>query len=83
MELLMKQTLIILLINKGEELSRIFGVIRRLSFEIEELTMGKTGDPEAYRIRITVQESKSGHSMEYLKKQLSRLMNIIKITESL
>jgi len=79
----MKQTLIILLINKGEELSRIFGVIRRLSFEIEELTMGKTGDPEAYRIRITVQESKSGHSMEYLKKQLSRLMNIIKITESL
>lgn len=78
----MKQTLIIVLKNKGEELSRIFGVIRRLGFEIEELTMGKTEDLNAYQIRMTVQESQSGHTVEYLKKQLSRLINIIKFSQT-
>ena len=78
----MTQTLIIVLTNKGEELSRIFGVIRRLGFEIEEFTMGKTEDLKAYQIRMTIQVCKNGHSVEYLKKQLSRLINIITISES-
>lgn len=75
----MNHTLIILVKNKGEELSRIFGLLRRLDFEIAEFTMKKAKGSELYQIEIVVIERSNGNSVEYLKKQLNKLINLTKI----
>lgn len=76
----MEKTLLMSFINKGEELSRIVGVLRRLNFEICELVLKKTEYQELYRMRITVKEKSDGHCVEYLQKQLSKIINITQIS---
>lgn len=75
----MKHTFIILLKNKGEDLSRFFGVIRRLNFKIEELTIKKTEDSEIYQIILIINE-KSNNTIEYLTRKLNQSISIVKIT---
>lgn len=76
----MKRHIISVLVeNSSGVLSRIAGLFSRRAYNIESLTVGTTDDDRISRMTITVTDD--GHSLEQIKKQLNKLIEVIKIIE--
>ncbi|MDD4300122.1 MAG: acetolactate synthase small subunit [Methanomicrobium sp.] len=76
----MKQHIISVLVeNKSGVLARVSGLFSRRGFNIESLAVGTCEEPDMSRITIVV----IGDDMhiEQVKKQLNKLIDVIKITD--
>jgi len=60
-------------------LAKVSGLFARRQFNIEELTVGATQDPELARITLVVEEHEPG--VEQVKKQLSKLLPVRTVRE--
>ena len=60
-------------------LSRVSGLISARSFNIASLTVGETEDPTISRMTIVVEGDE--RTLEQVKKQLNRLIDVIKVQE--
>lgn len=75
----MKQTLAVLVLNKPGVLARISGLLSRRVFNIESIAAGYTEEPDITRITIVVQGDE--RILDQVVKQLSKLVDVIKIQE--
>ncbi|MFZ5642214.1 MAG: acetolactate synthase small subunit [Bacillota bacterium] len=75
----MKHTLAVLVLNKPGVLARIAGLLSRRVFNIESIAAGYTEEPDITRITIVVQGD--DHILDQVIKQLSKLVDVIKIQE--
>ncbi|HUS75295.1 MAG TPA: acetolactate synthase small subunit [Methanothrix sp.] len=75
----MKHTIAVIVENKSGVLTRIAGLFSRRSFNIESLSVGATDNPDYSRMTITVQGDRD--VLEQVIKQLSKLINVIRISE--
>ena len=74
-----KYVLSLLVENNSGVLSRISGLFARRCYNIDSLTVGKTENQEISRMTITVIGDE--HILEQIKKQLNKLIEVIKIVE--
>ncbi|MCL2808195.1 MAG: acetolactate synthase small subunit [Coriobacteriia bacterium] len=74
-----EHTLSILVDNKPGVLTRVTGLIARRGYNIESLAVDKTQDPSLSR--VTLVTTAEDVSIEQIKKQLHKLINVHKITE--
>ena len=65
--------------NKSGVLTRIAGLFSRRSFNIDSLSVGATDNPDYSRMTITVQGDRD--VLEQVIKQLSKLINVIRVSE--
>ncbi|MFZ7112110.1 MAG: acetolactate synthase small subunit [Desulfatiglandales bacterium] len=65
--------------NKPGVLSRIIGLFSGRSFNIESLCVAETTDPQVSR--ITLVTSGDTRVLEQIKKQLNKLINVIKVMD--
>jgi acetolactate synthase-1/3 small subunit len=75
----MKHTIAVIVENKSGALTRIAGLFSRRSFNIDSLSVGATDNPEYSRMTITVQGDRD--VLEQVIKQLSKLINVIRVSE--
>lgn len=75
----MKHTIAVIVENKSGVLTRIAGLFSRRSFNIDSLSVGATDNPDYSRMTITVQGDKD--VLEQVIKQLSKLINVIRVSE--
>lgn len=75
----MKHNIAVIVENKSGVLTRIAGLFSRRSFNIDSLSVGTTDNPEYSRMTITVQGDRD--VLEQVIKQLSKLINVIRVTE--
>jgi acetolactate synthase-1/3 small subunit len=75
----MKHTLSVLVENKPGVLARVAELFARRGFNIESLAVGTTEKPEISRMTIVVDVEE--HSLEQVRKQLHKLINIIEIID--
>ncbi|HNX39926.1 MAG TPA: acetolactate synthase small subunit [Methanothrix sp.] len=75
----MKHTIAVIVENKSGVLTRIAGLFSRRSFNIESLSVGATDNPDYSRMTITVQGDRD--VLEQVIKQLSKLINVIRVSE--
>ena len=75
----MKHTIAVIVENKSGVLTRIAGLFSRRSFNIDSLSVGATDNPEYSRMTITVQGDRD--VLEQVIKQLSKLINVIRVSE--
>ena len=75
----MKHTLAVLVENKPGVLSHISGLISRRAFNIESIAAGYTEEPDTTRITIVVDGDEQ--EQEQVINQLSKLVNVIMITD--
>jgi len=75
----MRHTLAVLVNNKPGVLTRIAGLFSRRGFNIHSLAVGPTSDPSVSRITIVVKGDMS--VVEQVEKQLSKLIDVLKISE--
>lgn len=75
----MRHSLAVLVLNKPGVLARISGLISRRMFNIESIAAGYTEDPNITRITLVVQGD--DHILYQVVKQLSKLVDVIKIHE--
>lgn len=75
----MKHTIAVIVENKSGVLTRIAGLFSRRSFNIESLSVGATDNPDYSRMTITVQGDRD--ALEQVIKQLSKLINVIRVSE--
>lgn len=75
----MKYTLAVLVENRPGVLTHISGLISRRAFNIESIAAGHTEDADTTRITIDV-EVDDEIGLEQVVNQLSKLINVIKIT---
>ena len=75
----MKHNIAVIVENKSGVLTRIAGLFSRRSFNIDSLSVGTTDNPEYSRMTITVQGDRD--VLEQGIKQLSKLINVIRVTE--
>jgi acetolactate synthase-1/3 small subunit len=75
----MKHTIAVIVENKSGVLTRIAGLFSRRSFNIDSLSVGATDNPDYSRMTITVQGDRD--VLEQVIKQLSKLINVIRISE--
>ncbi|MDM7935220.1 MAG: acetolactate synthase small subunit [Methanothrix sp.] len=75
----MKHTIAVIVENKSGVLTRIAGLFSRRSFNIESLSVGATDNPDYSRMTITVQGDED--VIEQVIKQLSKLINVIRVSE--
>lgn len=75
----MKHTLAVLVLNKPGVLARISGLLSRRVFNIESIAASLTEEPNITRITIVVQGD--DQILEQVMKQLSKLVDVIKIQE--
>ncbi len=73
----MKHTLAVLVENKPGVLMRVAGLFARRGFNIASITVGVTDNPQVSRMTIVVHED--SHSLEQVSKQLSKLVNVLKV----
>jgi acetolactate synthase-1/3 small subunit len=73
----MKYVLGVLVDNHPGVLSKVSGLFSRRGFNIDSLAVGVTEDPEISRITIVVDGDE--YIVEQLKKQLNKLINVIKV----
>lgn len=73
----MKHTISVLVENHAGVLSRISGLFSRRGFNIDSLAVGETEDPSVSR--ITIVANGDSHMVEQLEKQLSKLIEVIKV----
>ena len=75
----MKHNIAVIVENKSGVLTRIAGLFSRRSFNIDSLSVGTTDNPDYSRMTITVQGDRD--VLEQVIKQLSKLINVIRVTE--
>jgi len=75
----MKHTIAVIVENKSGVLTRIAGLFSRRYFNIDSLSVGATDNPDYSRMTITVQGDRD--VLEQVIKQLSKLINVIRISE--
>jgi acetolactate synthase-1/3 small subunit len=75
----MRHTIAVIVENKSGVLTRIAGLFSRRSFNIDGLSVGATDNPEYSRMTITVEGD--NEVLEQVIKQLSKLINVIRVTE--
>lgn len=74
-----KHVLSVLVENQSGVLSRISGLFSRRGYNIHSLSVGETQDPGVSRMTIVVDASEQ--ILEQIKKQLNKLVDVIKILE--
>ena len=74
-----KHILSVLVENKFGVLARIAGLIAGRGFNIDSLAVGETEDPTASRMTIVVDGDEK--TIEQVKKQLNRLIDVISIQD--
>ncbi len=75
----MRHTIAVIVENKSGVLTRIAGLFSRRSFNIDGLSVGATDNPEYSRMTITVEGD--NEVLEQVIKQLSKLINVIRVSE--
>ncbi|MEW6552823.1 MAG: acetolactate synthase small subunit [Actinomycetota bacterium] len=75
----MKHTLSVLVENKPGVLARVAELFSRRGFNIESLAVGTTQRPDISRMTIVVDVEE--HSLEQVRKQLHKLINVIEIVD--
>jgi len=75
----MKHTLSVLVENKPGVLARVAELFARRGFNIGSLAVGTTQKPDISRMTIVVDIEE--HSLEQVRKQLHKLVNVIEIVE--
>lgn len=65
--------------NRSGVLSRISGLFSRRGYNIDSLSVGETDDPTISRMTIVTKADKQ--MQEQIKKQLNKLVDVIKIVE--
>ncbi|MCX6672309.1 MAG: acetolactate synthase small subunit [Methanothrix sp.] len=75
----MQHTIAVIVENKSGVLTRIAGLFSRRSFNIDSLSVGATENPDYSRMTITVQGDRD--VLEQVIKQLSKLINVIRVSE--
>lgn len=75
----MKHTLSVLVENHPGVLSKIAGLFSRRGFNIDSLAVGTTDTPDVSRMTIVV--NGDDYIVEQVKKQLNKLIDVIKISE--
>lgn len=75
----MKHTLSVLVENKPGVLARVAELFARRGFNIESLAVGTTERPDISRMTIVVDVEE--HSLEQVRKQLHKLINVIEIVD--
>ncbi|MQL52600.1 acetolactate synthase small subunit [Desulfofundulus thermobenzoicus] len=75
----MRHTLAVLVLNKPGVLARISGLLSRRVFNIESIAAGYTEEPDITRITIVV--NGDDRELDQVVKQLSKLVDVIKIQE--
>ncbi|MHB8781076.1 MAG: acetolactate synthase small subunit [Candidatus Geothermincolia bacterium] len=75
----MKHTLSVLVENKPGVLARVAEMFARRGFNIDSLAVGETERPQFSRITIVVDVAE--HSLEQVRKQLHKLINVVEITD--
>jgi acetolactate synthase-1/3 small subunit len=73
----MKHTLSVLVENKAGVLARVSSLLARRGFNIHSLAVGPTADEGISRMTIVV----DAPELEQVKKQLHKLVNVVKIME--
>lgn len=74
-----KHTLIALVEDKPGVLNRVASLFRRRGFNIESIAVGHTETPGVSRMTIVVDGT--AVSVEQVRKQLDKLINIVKVTD--
>lgn len=74
-----KHVLSVLVENQSGVLSRISGLFSRRGYNIHSLSVGETEKPSISRMTIVVKENEQ--TLEQIKKQLNKLVDVIKIVE--
>lgn len=74
---MMQHTLSVLVEDKSGVLARVASLLARRGFNIHSLAVGPTGEPHLSRMTIVVEAPE----LEQVKKQLHKLVNVVKITE--
>ena len=75
----MMRTLAVLVENKPGVLTRVSGLFARRSFNIKSLAVGETEQPGISRMTIIVEADSA--PIEQVKRQLNKLINVLKIVE--
>ena len=75
----MMHTLAVLVENKHGVLTRVSGLFARRSFNIKSLAVGETEQPGISRMTIIVEADSA--PIEQVKRQLNKLINVLKIVE--
>ena len=75
----MRHTLSVLVENKPRVLARVAGLFARRGFNIESLAVGTTDRPDISRMTIVVDVAE--RSLEQVRKQLHKLVNVIEISD--
>lgn len=75
----MRHTIAVVVENKSGALTRIAGLFSRRSFNIDSLSVGATDNPDYSRMTITVHGDED--VLEQVIKQLSKLINVIRVSE--
>ena len=75
----MMHTLSVLVENKPGVLTRVSGLFARRAFNIKSLTVGETEHPDISRMTIIVDADTA--PIEQVKRQLGKLINVLKIVE--
>ena len=75
----MKHVIAVIVENKSGVLTRIAGLFSRRSFNIDSLSVGATDNPDYSRMTISVHGDRD--TLEQVIKQLSKLINVIRVSE--
>ncbi|MFH0763724.1 MAG: acetolactate synthase small subunit [Candidatus Omnitrophota bacterium] len=75
----MKHTISVLVENKFGVLARISGLFSARGFNINSLAVGETEDPSISRMTIGVEGDDK--TLEQIKKQLNKLIDVIKVVD--
>ena len=75
----MKHTISVLVENQPGVLARIAGLFSARGYNIESLTVGETEEPKISRMTIVVGGDE--RVLEQVKKQLNRLIDVIKVQD--
>lgn len=74
-----RHVLSVLVENQSGVLSRVSGLFSRRGYNIDSLSVGETEDPKVSRMTIVVRGD--DQILEQIKKQLNKLIDVIKIVE--
>lgn len=74
-----KHVLSVLVENHSGVLSRVSGLFSRRGYNIDSLSVGETEDPKISRMTIVADTDE--YTLEQIKKQLNKLIDVIKIIE--
>lgn len=75
----MKKTISVLVENHFGVLTHVSGLFSARGFNIDSLTVGETGDPTISRMTIVADGDEK--TLEQVKKQLNRLIDVIKVID--